>query len=121
MARTATAPGVPTTKLGKAAYEVHNLYQAINAITTTNLRTVMGSMDLDETLSKRDEINARLLGVVVGHEHAELPAQLVLLRRRPVGVEHVALVQDGVGDLPGQLQAHSRPGSHTAGRFRRAG
>ena len=49
---------------GKAAYEVHNLYMAIMAITTTNLRTVMGSMDLDETLSKRDEINARLLGVV---------------------------------------------------------
>src|SRR5690606_36766606 len=36
----------------------------IMAITTTNLRTVRGSMDLDETLSKRDEINARLLGVV---------------------------------------------------------
>jgi regulator of protease activity HflC (stomatin/prohibitin superfamily) len=55
---------------GKAAYEVHNLYGAIMAITTTNLRTVMGSMDLDETLSKRDEINARLLGVV---DHATSP------------------------------------------------
>lgn len=49
---------------GKAAYEVASLYQAIMALTTTNLRTVMGSMDLDETLSKRDEINARLLSVV---------------------------------------------------------
>src|SRR3954453_9088880 len=48
----------------KAAYEVSDLYTAILQLSTTNLRTVMGSMDLDETLSKRDEINARLLSVV---------------------------------------------------------
>src|ERR1051325_1021140 len=48
----------------KAAYEVSDVYSALMALSTTNLRTVMGSMDLDETLSKRDEINARLLAVV---------------------------------------------------------
>ena len=48
----------------KAAYEVSDLYIALMALSTTNLRTVMGSMDLDETLSRRDEINARLLSVV---------------------------------------------------------
>ncbi len=48
----------------RAAYEISDLQMALSNLIMTNVRTVMGSMDLDQLLSRRDEINARLLTVI---------------------------------------------------------
>jgi len=64
---TVTANGITFFQVmdaARAAYEVNMLQNAILNLTMTNIRSVMGSMDLDELLSNRDEINERLLRVV---------------------------------------------------------
>jgi len=48
----------------KASYEVAEIQRAIETLNMTNIRSVMGSMDLDQVLSHRDEINEKLLRVV---------------------------------------------------------
>jgi regulator of protease activity HflC (stomatin/prohibitin superfamily) len=83
----------------RASYEVSDMNQALLVLTMTNIRTVVGSMDLDQLLSHRDEINERLLRVM---DAAASPWGAKVTR---VEIKDILPPQDLAGAMARQMKA----------------